>query len=271
LSKFIVLDHLLRSGQGHHLTYDLSLLGAAERRGWQPVLAGHHDFAAEQNSDERQALDPSWLLCRTFRVSDADYRLAIKPHRAGRKLASLRQSSKPLGLLKRGDYAIKQMVYQARFDRVMRAYGNALDEFWASASPRPGDVVFLPTTMMIDVAGLAHWVRRHPAATEINWAFNLHFPLVNIETWYGDSVREYGKLLLWYPQAVAELSAALPADRVRWYTTSESMRAQLAYFIGQPFEILPYPVNPAQRTADHAHETIELVSSMIGQGERSAA
>ena len=84
--------------------------------------------------------------------------------------------------------------------------------------------------MMIDVSGLAHWVRQHPAAAEINWAFNLHFPLVNIETWYGDSVREYGKLLLWYPQFVAQLTAALPADRVRWYTTSESMRMQLAHF-----------------------------------------
>ena len=144
LSKFIVLDHLLRSGQGHHLTYDLSLLGAAERRGWQPVLAADHDFAAEQNSDERQVLDPSWLLCRTFRISDADYRLAIKLHRAGGKLASLRQSPKALGLLKRGDYAIKQMVYQARLHRVKRAYGLGWTNSGQALRPSPVTWSFCP-------------------------------------------------------------------------------------------------------------------------------
>ncbi len=163
----------------------------------------------------------------------------------GGKLAGFRQKARPLAFIKRYEYVAKQLVYQARVERVKRAYGAALDEIWTSCSPRPGDLLFLPTTTAIDLAGVADWARRHPAAGEVDWHFNLHFPLVNLETWYGHSVREFGKLLLWWPEFLADLAAALPAERVHLYTTSELMGLQLQHFLGRQFEILPYPVNPA--------------------------
>ena len=113
--------------------------------------------------------------------------------------------------------------------------------------------------MAIDLAGVADWARRHPAAGEIDWHFNLHFPLVNLETWYGHSVREYGKLLLWWPEFLTDLAAALPADRLHLYTTSESMGLQLQHFLGRQFEILPYPVNPALSAAG-AHDAWRVLT-----------
>ena len=91
VSKFVVLDPTLR-GVGHHnFEYDLCLLRAAERRGWQPVLDAHRDLGHEPELLER------WQTYRAFR-STLHVPILHKLHRCRRRLAALRRSAGPFAI-----------------------------------------------------------------------------------------------------------------------------------------------------------------------------
>ena len=52
MSKFVVLDPSLRGVGQHHFEYDVHVLRAAERQGWQPVLAAHRDLGQQRELAE---------------------------------------------------------------------------------------------------------------------------------------------------------------------------------------------------------------------------
>ena len=131
------------------------------------------------------------------------------------------------------------------YARLKLGYGAALDEIWSGCRLESGDQVFLATTMPLDIAGLADWARRNPSAHQVDWHLQFHFPLVDTETWYAHSNRQYGKLLLGAPEMLQDLLRVLPHDRVHLYATTDSLAGQLHHCLGEPFQTLPYPVNPA--------------------------
>jgi hypothetical protein len=60
MPKFVLVDHSLKNLGGHHYPYAYSVLQAAQRCGWQPVLAVNREFS------ERQALPQAWRVHALF-------------------------------------------------------------------------------------------------------------------------------------------------------------------------------------------------------------
>jgi hypothetical protein len=264
VSKFIVLDHFLESAEGHNLQYDVELLRAAERRGWQGVLVASKRLAGEHPSLER------CHVYRSFETGERDYRLLVKLSRVERKLAGTRKSTRKLIVFRKIRYQAKCWYFQRLFHAALNRYGATLDRIQACGDLSQDDHLILPTTMLVDVAGIAGWARNNSLAAEINWHFNFHFPLVNIETWYSQSCRQSGKFLILWPHLFKELCQVLPRERLHLYTTSEAMADQLHYFLNESFQVLPYPVDPVL-VAARADSTFDLIcgdSSPAGQGRK---
>jgi len=236
--KFIVLDHSLRFVGGHYFEYALQMLRAAEREGWQPALGAHWDLG------EQPELLRNWEIYRSFRGSNYAS-ILHKLYRSRRQLAAAQRESGPRAWGKVARYRLDRWRYKRRYQRLKQNYAASLDEIWNGCRVKPGDQMFLATTMPLDMAGLADWARRNSAAREVDWHLQIHFPLIDTETWYAHSSRQFGKLLLDAPEMLQDLLRVLPRDRVHLYATTDSLAGQLHHCLGEPFQTLPYPVNTA--------------------------
>jgi hypothetical protein len=75
-----VLDPSLRGVGQHHFEYDVHVLRAAERQGWQPVLAAHRDLG------QQRELADNWEIHRAFCEQHSEYRAAMERFWAGCRL-----------------------------------------------------------------------------------------------------------------------------------------------------------------------------------------
>ena len=61
--RFLIIDQSLRSFQGHHFEYDVSVAEAAARAGWEPIIFAHKSLSRE--------VEPSSVrVCRLFTATD---------------------------------------------------------------------------------------------------------------------------------------------------------------------------------------------------------
>ncbi|HEY1784481.1 MAG TPA: hypothetical protein VGG30_02995 [Pirellulales bacterium] len=238
MPKFVVLDHSLRFVGGHYFEYALQMLRAAERQGWQPALGAHWDLG------EQPELLQNWEIYRSFRGSNYAS-ILHKLYRSRRQLAAARQEPGLKARVKAGRFRIDRWRYKRRYVRLKQSYAASLDEIWTGCRVQRGDQMFLATTMPLDIAGLADWARQNPAAREVDWHLQIHFPLVDTETWYAHPSRQFGKLLLDAPEMLQDLLRVLPRNRVHLYATTDSLAGQLQHCLGERFQTLPYPVNTA--------------------------
>src|SRR5262245_14652597 len=69
MQKFVLVDHSLKDLGGHYYRYASCVLAAAERAGFQPVLATHRDF------HEFDALPRTWTAHAVFRDKSHSHRM----------------------------------------------------------------------------------------------------------------------------------------------------------------------------------------------------
>ncbi|HEX4146669.1 MAG TPA: hypothetical protein VHY91_24415 [Pirellulales bacterium] len=238
MPKFVVLDHSLRFVGGHYFEYALQMLRAAERQGWQPALGAHWDLG------EQPELLGNWEIYRSFRGSNYAS-ILHKLYRSRRQLAAAKNESGARAWARVCRYRVDRWRYKRRYVRLKQSYAASLDEIWAGCRIQRGDQMFLATTMPLDIAGLADWARQNPAARDVDWHLQIHFPLVDTATWYAHGSRQFGKLLLDAPEMLQDLLRVLPRNRVHLYATTESLAGQLQHCLGERFQTLPYPVNTA--------------------------
>ncbi len=238
MSKFVVLDPSLRGVGQHNFEYDVHVLRAAERQGWQPVLAAHRDLGRQHELIE------CWEIHRAFGDHDHE-RILHQLHRCRRRLAKARATASSIALAKRCESRFNRWRYQRRYAGLTHGYRTAMDRIWSGCRLAHGDQIFLATAMPWDIAGLADWARDYPGAREVDWHLQFHFPLVDAETWYADASRQYAQQLMDLPQMLQELLAALGRARVHLYATTPALANQLAHCLGEPFATLPLPTNPA--------------------------
>jgi hypothetical protein len=239
VSKFVVADQSLSFVGGHYFEYATQMLAAAEQRGLQPFLGAHHDLGHDEPLLENRE------VIRAFR-GNAYASVIHKLQRANRRVAAagLRRSM----MLRRWRGQIDCWRYGLRYRRVKREYAQSLDQIWAGSQLAPGDHFFLATTNPLDLAGLAGWARENPAARDIHWHLQIHFPLVDTETWYARESRQFDDLTMDSPAMLQDLLQTLPRSRVHLYTTTDSLAGQLQHYFGESFQTLPYPVSPTLAT-----------------------
>ncbi|HEX4146670.1 MAG TPA: hypothetical protein VHY91_24420 [Pirellulales bacterium] len=238
MATFVVLDPLLRGVGEHHFECDVRVLRAAQCQGWQPVLGAHQDLGHERELADR------WQVFRAF--PDISYEPILhKLHRCRRRLAAAEGRESAFSVAGHCRDQIDQWRYQRRHTRLTKSYRQALDEIWSGAGLARGDQVFLATAMPLDLAALADWARRNPSAREVDWHLQFHFPLVDAATWYARGSRQYDDLLFGMPEMLSDLLEALTRDRVHLYATTDALAVQLEHCLGERFETLPIPINPA--------------------------
>jgi hypothetical protein len=266
VAKFVVLDPLLSGVGQHHFEYDVHMLRAAARQGWQPVLGAHRDLGREPELAE------SWQIFREFRDL-CHVPMLHKIHRRRRQMAAAQTAAESSSFASRCRHRIDHWRYGRRYERLTRSYRKAMDAIWSGCRPTRGDHVFVATAMPSDIAGLADWAGRNRSASEVDWHLQFHFPLVDAATWYAHRSREFGDLLLDTPGMLADLLRALPRNRVHLYATTRSLADQFEHCLGEPFQTLPIPINPklaALRARATAGEPLRAICAGQPRSEKGA-
>ena len=232
--KFVLVDHSLRRLGGHHYPYACSVLEAAERAGFQPVLATHRAFR------ERDAVPSGWRLHALFRrESYSRYTLDIQALAGD---ATGRGRAGP-----RGDAWWSRIGEAfARRARARHAATFAADcaRLFALEPVGDGDVVLFATTSELDLAGLADWLamRAPPAgaARGPDWHAQFHFGLYGgRDPGYARQQAGTARLHAVFVRALAQARG----HRLHFHCTTPQLAAQYDTLGIARFGVLPYPVH----------------------------
>ena len=172
MARFVVLDHSLIGVGGHHYEQAVQILQAADRLGLEPVLAANMRFT------QRQLLPPHWQVLTVFADEShdclADYPLDTRglPLSTGGPEAG----TQPAGRWPRvGLDAVRQKwrSYQHRRRTERFAWGCAA--IHAQIALQGGDHVFIPTTSLFDLLGLARFLQENQGVGEVMWHGLFHY------------------------------------------------------------------------------------------------
>ncbi|MFM2289549.1 MAG: hypothetical protein RL684_2692, partial [Pseudomonadota bacterium] len=253
MRTFLLVDHSLQRLGGHHYPYACSVLEAAERAGFQPVLATHSGFRV------RDAVPAHWRLHTLFRrESYSRYTLDIQalagdatgPRRAGwwaRLRAGFEQRAR----------ARHAAVFAADCARLF-----ALEPLGA------GDVVLFATTSELDLSGLGDWLATRPPPPPgggPEWHAQFHFGL------YGGRDPGYARQLAGTSRlrAVFERARAQArGHRLHFHCTTPQLADQYATLGVAPFGVLPYPVNERFAPREPAAAPVPIRIACLGHSRR---
>lgn len=226
LQQFILIDHSLTNLGGHHYPYALSVLQAAERAGLAPVLATHEHFR------QRTAFSAQWPVHPLFGRASYSRHTLDKQSMLRKHL----QCGPVAGVWQR----LKRLHANWMRARIQRSFADGCSRLFARVQLRPGDQVFIGTASELDLAGLAHFLRRQTTAAGVHWHLQFHFGIFD--------GRDPD-----YPQQIAAADAMRNALRaamrgiehcqLSFYCTTDALTRQYRLLGVGEFNTLPYPVH----------------------------
>lgn len=220
--KFVLIDHSMKDLGGHYYTYASCVLPAAERAGFQPVLAMHREFR------DFAALPPSWQSHAVFRHKSYSQR-TLDTGNSNSALSSW--------------WARTRHKWRAR---ERQRYADSFAEDCATllerVRPTEGDHVFFASASEMDLEGLATFLQAAPAEyRRVHWHLQIHLgifegrdPDYPEQQASGDFMREI------FLHALARV----PHHHIHLYCTTRELTAQYQFLDVAPFQTLPYPVHP---------------------------
>ncbi len=237
MARFVVLDHSLIGVGGHHYEQAVQILQAADRLGLEPVLAANMRFT------QRQLLPPHWQVLTVFADEShdclADYPLDTRglPLSTGGPEAGTQPAERwpRVGL-----DAVRQKwrSYQHRRRTERFAWGCAA--IHAQIALQGGDHVFIPTTSLFDLLGLARFLQENQGVGEVMWHGLFHYGfLQGREPQYAqqEAVERQVRRQLEY------LLQHIPRGRLRLYGTTQRLAEQYNRLSLSEFGVLPFPVD----------------------------
>lgn len=238
MKQFILIDHSLKDLGGHYYTYASSVLPAAERAGFQIVLATHRDFA------DLDALPPAW-------TAHAIYRHKSHSHRT---LEGSALGQGPLRPLRAWWARTRRVARALERQRYTKSFAEDCAALFAKVKLEPGDHVFFATASELDVDGLALFLQsagatrdlQHPEAAyrEVNWHLQFHLgPFHGREPDYAAQAAAKAAMRGVFLEALARI----PDYKLHFYCTTGQLTAQYEYLEVAPFQTLPYPVHALYR------------------------
>lgn len=220
--KFILIDHSMRDLGGHYYTYASCVLPAAERAGFQPVLAMHREFR------DLPALPPSWQSYPVFRNKSYSQRYV----EAG-------SANGTLG----GWWSRTRSKWHARErTRLAESFAEDCATLWSKVTLEPGDQVFFASASEIDLEGLAIFLQDAPAKyRQIHWHLQIHLGIFEgRDPDYADQSARRDFMRGIFLHALKRI----PEHYIHFYCTTRELTAQYEYLDVAPFHTLPYPVHP---------------------------
>jgi glycosyltransferase involved in cell wall biosynthesis len=220
--KFVLIDHSMRDLGGHYYTYASCVLPAAERAGFQPVLAMHREFR------DLPALPPSWQPHPIFRNKSYSQRY-IETGSANGTFG--------------GWWSRTRNKWRARErQRLAESFAEDCATLLNKIPLAEGDHVFFASASEIDLEGLAMFLQGAPAAyRRIHWHLQFHLGIFEgRDPDYADQRprREFMR------EMFLHALTRVPEHHIHLYCTTRELTAQYEYLGVAPFHTLPYPVHP---------------------------
>ena len=225
MPKFILIDQSLRDLGGHHYPYAQTVLAAAERAGWQPVLAVHRSFG------QRAALPAPWRVHALYAHE------SYSRHTLDTQARLTNSTQAGTGAWRRGP-----RHWWRSFLRRRRAAHFARDcaRLFGLEPLERGDLVFLATMSELDLWGLASFLRQSAAGANCHWHLQFHFGV-----YYGrepdyDAQAEAARAMR---DSLAGALRLAGAQRLSLHCTTEQLTIQYRRLGVASFTTLPYPVH----------------------------
>jgi glycosyltransferase involved in cell wall biosynthesis len=220
--KFVLIDHSMKDLGGHYYTYASCVLPAAERAGFQPVLAMHREFR------DFAALPPSWQSHAVFRHKSHSQRTL--------------STGTANGALSRWWSRTRQQWRARERQRHADSFAEDCAALFAQVRPTDGDHVFIASASEIDLEGLATFLQSAPAEyRRVIW--HLQFHLGMFEGRDPDYPRQRTSRDFMREIFMHALSR-LRNHHIHFYCTTHELTAQYQFLDVAPFHTLPYPVHP---------------------------
>ncbi len=228
MAKFILIDHSLDGIGGHYFEYALHVLKAAERAGFEVVLATNRRFQGSDKLPRQWTVRPVYELTTHSRLNFSA-EIERPPHR---------RTARPVA-------RIATWWNDRRRRRRIAAFTRDTNSLFAEITLAPGDQVFLPTFSELDFSGLARFLASNAGTRCADWHVQFHSPIYKgCEPDYPSQDERAERLRRIHHQAVT-----LTAEhRLHSYTTTDRLTAQHNRLGSVWFQTLPYPVNPALQT-----------------------
>lgn len=224
MKKFILIDHSLKDLGGHYYTYASCVLPAAQRAGFQPVLATHRDFS------DFAALPPAWRAHAIFRRKSYSQRTPGNGRHSG---------VWHLWAKARGAWHARER------ERVAAGFAADCATLFEQVRLEAGDHVFIATASEVDLEGLAIFLRTSGATyLDVTWHLQFHLGIFRgRDPDYANQVTERDAMRTVFLNALQRV----PEHRLHLYCTTPQLAAQYQLLGVAPFGALPYPVHPLFR------------------------
>ena len=195
MPKFVLIDHSIKDLSGHHYGYAAHVLGAAQRAGYEPVLATNRGFVNVANTawpilpvyeyDFWAEVDPGPLL--RFLGSTANYVIRTCAAFSGRLLYKTRNPADHLtGPRKEAPSERKTLQKIVRFladinrrtvaanrplprQEVEKAFGRDTKQLFEKVQLGAGGIVFIPTISHRDMLGLLEFLCAGLQGADASW------------------------------------------------------------------------------------------------------
>ena len=250
MPKFILIDHSLRDLGGHHYPYAYTVLSAAQRLGWQPVLAVNRCFS------QHASLPCRWRVHALFaHESYSRYTLDTQARAAPDSADAAISRRQVLG-----------RWWAARVRR-RRAADFARDcaRLFALEPLAAGDLVFLATMSELDLWGLTAFLEKSGVGLDCDWHLQFHFGLFRgrepdyaaqsraaelMRNSLGGALRQSGK------------------QRLHFHCTTEQLTTQYRHLGIAQFATLPYPVHELFQPCAQSAAAAPLRIACLGHSRR---
>lgn len=220
--KFILIDHSMRDLGGHYYTYASCVLPAAERAGFQPILAMHREFR------DLAALPSSWQSHPVFRNKSYSQRYVDTGSTNGAFGSWWSRT--------RSKWRARERT------RLAESFAEDCATLLSKVALEPGDHVFFASASEIDLEGLAMFLQKAPARyRQIQWHVQIHLGIFEgRDPDYGAqrARREFMR------EIFLHALKRVPEHPIHLYCTTRELTAQYEYLDVAPFQTLPYPVHP---------------------------
>jgi hypothetical protein len=229
-----LIDHSLQDLGGHHYPLAVSILEAAERAGYAPVLVTHRRFTRQD------ALPRHWQVHTQFTYRSYS-RYALDTQASLQ--AQLRNSRGPLNLL-RSRWCQWQRL------RIAQQFAADCRQLFAKLKLAAGDVVLVATASELDLAGLARFLPGSGVPRTVPWHLQFHFGIFRGRD--PDYAQQQAAQQAMHQSLRASLQA-LQGWPVSLYCTTAPLTRQYQRLGLTPFTTLPYPVHALFRAPPLAH------------------
>lgn len=220
--KFVLIDHSMKDLGGHYYTYASCVLPAAERAGFQPVLAMHREFC------DFAALPTSWQSHAVFRNKSYSQRTLTR--------------GDTTGTLSRWWARTRQKWWARERQRYADSFAQDCSTLLGQVRLAEGDHVFIASASEVDLEGLATFLQSGPIEYRgVQWHLQFHLGVFEgRDPDYPEQKASRDFMRDIFLHALRRV----PSHPVHFYCTTQELTAQYQFLDVAAFHTLPYPVHP---------------------------